>query len=179
MISDINDKLEQLTDLLSKSTRQMTFSQRNFAKKLVEGILNIQLRLECENRRLKSRLSNIQHEEYDTALLKCLDVLNVLGVSLSWMNYYYKKKYLDFILKNKSKIGLIDVERLNNICRIIRYYEITREEMPESLDDLKQSTDEIRLLRNQKIDIDEKIKEMQLMNSKDVEVEFKKMSNEY
>ena len=174
MISRINDSLQELTKLFVKSTKG-NFQQRNYAKKLLENILTLLLRLENENRRLKTIKSNIdQSYEYDTALLKCVDVLKVLGVNMCDMTYIYKKPYIEFIINNKSQLGNIDKKRLNNICQIIRYYEVTREQLPNNLSDLKTVTDEIKELRSKNIDVDQRISEVREMNNEQLKKEFEK-----
>lgn len=175
----ISDKVNKFAELLSKSTKQMSYTQRNFAKKLLEDILTTQLMLEAENTRLKSKLSGVDSEHYDTELLKCISVLKLLGVTLSEMIHVYKKHHLDFICKNAKSVGKLTVGRLNNICEIIYYHEVTRGQMPESLKDLKECVEEVKKLREQDIDIDKRLEEINAMSGQEIQEECLKIMNEY
>lgn len=172
IMSRIYDKISKLTDYLSAITKNMNYSQRNYTKKLVEEILNMQLKIEAENTFIKSKLAGISKNEYDSVLDQSIKILQILGVTYTDMSSIYKNDIITVIHKLKQKIGKIDIERLNNLCEIVNYYLVTRGKPPETISDLKEITVEIKELRNSDIDIDKRIEEFKRMSRDEINQKF-------
>jgi hypothetical protein len=148
----IEEKIERFAQYLSDISSKMTYSQKNYCKRMIEDILTLLREKELVNDNLESKLAGTDnYKEYLTNLDKAIAVIQCFDIP--WDEYWQiEKREIDFILLHKDtlkKQGQITPTRFLELVKIYRFFFRTECREPNSLKELTDKFYELKQLRKQ------------------------------
>lgn len=136
----IESKIEKLSELIQSS---MKGGKKDYALSLLNSIID---RLNIDEliiNRNKAKYINIEFQQFDEFIAKCVFCLQAIGFDKTELTNY-NDEALIFIAKNRHKLKQpFTVKYFNTLHQLINYYEWTNGKLPENLIDLKDAYTEI------------------------------------
>lgn len=140
--------VEEKINILSELLNGLSAGKKSYAFNIVNKIVDRCNYYELQCERMKAKKIGVTHDNYDTMIERCVDILEIIGIDKIDL-FELDKEALEFIKRHKHKIKKpLTGEYIKRLNNLFRYSQFANNKTPKNLIDLKDAYSEIESNRD-------------------------------